>query len=201
MAFHVSSRIRAGLVSGIYMQTGGVIRDAVTGAIVKHLVPVIPDAQKVGLLKGAFAGLKKMPRGGVVAIVVVAVAGLTGFAYSAYRAPIVKAVENYQVALSEYLKAISQGRKVPQKLSALLEAVAQLKIIARKRRFSWIFPEGIFEGLTELLRGYTLKLAEVNQVSELDLPELAEGEGKQLISEIEAYLQAQKNILDSKANN
>jgi hypothetical protein len=44
-------------------------------------------------------------------------------------------------------------------------------------------------------------LAEANQVRELDLPELAEGEGKQLISEIEAYLQAQKNILDSKANN
>ena len=197
VAFEVSKEIRAGLSTGVLTLHGGVVRDALTGAIVKHLKPVGERALQSEVVGSFVQGLRKIPKGYVVGLSATGVVvGLAGLGYYFYRAPVVQAVEDYQAALSEYLKAVSKGKKVDKKLVVLSEALVSLKKIAERRKLTWLLPEDKQKLLMSVLNGYTSELATANGIDYDGLAPLEPGVGEKFISDVEHYLKIQKQIFN-----
>jgi hypothetical protein len=193
--------IRLGLLSGLYVRIGGVVRNAKTMALVKLLEDAGPAMGKGELAQGAIGAGRFIKKHWVVPVAVAAGAGVTAFGVWVYTKPVRDCSAKYRVALSDYLEAISSGTEVNEKVAVLLAVFEEMQLLQSKRRFTWFFPQQTFGDLRNLLSTYTDKLAEANHVEHPQLPQLESGEGDGLIDEIEQYLQAQKNILDSKGNN
>lgn len=197
-ALFIPEDIRLGLLSGLYVRIGGVVRNAKTMALVKLLEDAAPALKKGALFNQLADAGKAIPMKWWVAAGITGTAAAVTVFYAIYARPIRACSKKYQTALSEYLEAISVGTDVSEKISALVDVFSEMQALQEQKIFAWIFPQRSFNDLRDILSQYTTKLAEANHVTELDLPELADGEGQQLISEIEEYLKAQKAILDSK---
>jgi hypothetical protein len=198
VVFHVPTAIRRGLNAGIYVQYGGVIRKT-TGEIVKHLRPVIPGVgEAIGLGQKALQAAKKIPLAGLVAIGAGAVAmTAVAISYKIRWSKVQEIVEQFEASLNVYLKAVNKGKLKHEMLERLLSDLAEMRLVEKKKKFNWLFPQADYAQLLKILQGYTLELARRNNVTPPERNEHSEGED--LIAEIEEYLRFQDAIIQAKS--
>ena len=151
--------IAVGLASGALVRVGGVVRDANTGQIVKHLGEVIlPDKEAAKAVRAIAQRALNATRGkvgaGIVVVgaVVVAVGGKVAFGWwnSHCRA------KDLNMALNAYLDAAKAGQMTVGRIDSLSAA------IEAARGGGLTDPVSIAEKVVNLVEGYTTALAEAN---------------------------------------
>ncbi|WP_273117210.1 hypothetical protein [Actinomyces dentalis] len=151
--------IAVGLASGALVRVGGVVRDANTGQIVKHLGEVrLPDKEAAKAVRAIAQRALNATRGkvgaGIVVVgaVVVAVGGKVAFGWwnSHCRA------KDLNMALNAYLDAAKAGQMTVGRIDSLSAA------IEAARGGGLTDPVSIAEKVVNLVEGYTTALAEAN---------------------------------------
>lgn len=191
MNFDVPNEIWLGLQSGKYRQFGSVIRDG--SRIIMHLKEVEPG-ESMGLL----ASLSKSRYRGPGAIFVYGASGLvlTGglSIWLMSKRRLRRKIAVFKEAFALYIEAIKTGKLdvnlVDEVISKLEIAQASLGNHAEKLMFS----SAEARAIVDLMANYTTQLAEVNDVNNVDLPRLREGQVEDLISDLHDYLEAQQSI-------
>ena len=150
--------IAAGLASGALTRVGGVVRDAKTGQIVKHLgegrLPakeatkgVRAIAQRALNTTGGKVGV------GIVVVKAVAVGGKAAVDWWNSR----RRAKDLNMALNAYLDAAKAGRMTVERIDSLSAA------IEAARGGGLTDPVSIAEKVVNLVEGYTTALAEANE--------------------------------------
>ena len=157
--------IAAGLASGALVRVGGVVRDANTGQIVKHLGEVrLPDKEAAKAARAIAQRALNATRGkvgaGIVVVgaVAVAVGGKVAFDWwnSHCRA------KDLNMALNAYLDAAKAGQMTVERIDSLSAAI-------EAARGGGLTDGGltdlvsIAEKVVNLVEGYTTALAEANE--------------------------------------
>ena len=151
--------IAARLASGDLVRVGGVVRDAKTGQIVKHLGEVrLPDKEAAKAVRAIAQRALNATRGkvsaGIVVVgaVAVAVGGKVAFGWwnSHCRA------KDLNMALNAYLDAAKAGQMTVERIDSLSAA------IEAARGGGLTDPVSIAEKVVNLVEGYTTALAEAN---------------------------------------
>jgi hypothetical protein len=151
--------IAVGIASGALVRVGGVVRDANTGQIVKHLGEVrLPDKEAARAVPVIAQRALNATRGkvgaGIVVVgaVAVAVGGKVAFGWwnSHCRA------KDLNMALNAYLDAAKAGQMTVGRIDSLSAA------IEAARGGGLTDPVSIAEKVVNLVEGYTTALAEAN---------------------------------------
>ena len=156
--------IAVGIASGVLVRVGGVVRDANTGQIVKHLGEVrLPDKEAAKAVRAIAQRALNATRGkvsaGIVVVgaVAVAVGGKVAFGWwnSHCRA------KDLNMALNAYLDAAKAGQMTVERIDSLSAAI-------EAARGGGLTDGGltdlvsIAEKVVNLVEGYTTALAEAN---------------------------------------
>ena len=157
--------IAAGLASGALVRVGGVVRDANTGQIVKHLGEVrLPDKEAAKAARAIAQRALNATRGkvsaGIVVVGAVAVVGKVAFDWwnSHCRAKDLNCrAKDLNMALNAYLDAAKAGQMTVGRIDSLSAA------IEAARGGGLTDPVSIAEKVVNLVEGYTTALAEANE--------------------------------------
>ena len=136
VTFDVPKEIALGLASGEYVQYGGVVRDA-AGHIVKHLEPadVSNDANKAMQVAAQAIQLAKENKKAAIGVLAVAgvaaaggavYAGVTHLQHRKEERARKTALDDFNAALSEYLKALGNSELTVEKIDELENAISAL---------------------------------------------------------------------------
>lgn len=170
VAFDIPKEIALGLASGEYVQYGGVVRDA-AGHIVKHLEPadVSNDANKAMQVAAQAIQLAKENKKtaiGVLAVAGVAAAGGAVYAGATHlqhkkeeRAR-KTAMDDFNAAFSEYLKALGNSELTVEKIDELENAISALS--GSEKGCTIEIESEQFKGLVKSVRDYTERLSKAN---------------------------------------
>ena len=157
--------IAAGLASGALVRVGGVVRDANTGQIVKHLGEVrLPDKEAAKAARAIAQRALNATRGkvgaGIVVVgaVAVAVGGKAAVDWWNSR----RRAKDLNMALNAYLDAAKAGQMTVERIDSLSAAI-------EAARGGGLTDGGltdlvsIAEKVVNLVEGYTTALAEANE--------------------------------------
>lgn len=170
VAFDVPKEIALGLASGEYVQYGGVVRDA-AGHIVKHLEPadVSNDANKAMQVAAQAIQLAKENKKaaiGVLAIAGVAAAGgavyagVTHLQHKKKKRARKTALDDFNAAFSEYLKALGNSELTVEKIDELENAISALS--GSEKDCTIEIESEQFKSLVKSVRDYTERLSKAN---------------------------------------
>ena len=170
VAFDIPKEIALGLASGEYVQYGGVVRDA-AGHIVKHLEPAdvsndVNKAMQVAAQAIQLAKENKKAAIGVLAVAGVAAAGgavyagVTHLQHKKEERARKTALDDFNAAFSEYLKALGNSELTVEKIDELENAISALSG-SEKGRTVEIESEQ-FKSLVKSVRDYTERLSKAN---------------------------------------
>lgn len=199
-AYDIPNDIAIGIMKGMYKRFGGVVRDAKTGAIVKHLKEVdLPVEKKAG--NAVIQAVKQHPVAAVgIGVAVAAGTALTTYAVKKkkekeYKKNTPECVIKFEKSLKEYLKAVRKGtldEKTIDKLMADLEAI---KEVEAAENISLELSTAELKQLVNLIYDYTRKLAKVNDVKLKRFKQTSPNS----IDNLHAYLELQKRIFQEVA--
>ena len=155
--------IAAGLASGALVRVGGVVRDANTGQIVKHLGEVrLPDKEAAKAARAIAQRALNTTGGkvgvGIVVVKAVAVGGKAAVDWWNSR----RRAKDLNVALNAYLDAAKAGQMTVERIDSLSAAI-------EAARGGGLTDGGltdlvsIAEKVVNLVEGYTTALAEANE--------------------------------------
>ena len=158
VAFDVPKEIALGLASGEYVQYGGVVRDA-AGHIVKHLEPadISNDANKAMQVAAQAIQLAKENKKAAIGVLAVAgvaaaggavYAGVTHLQHKKEERTRKTALDDFNAAFSEYLKALGNSELTVEKIDELENAISALS--------------GSEKSLVKSVRDYTERLSKAN---------------------------------------
>lgn len=170
VAFDVPKEIALGLASGEYVQYGGVVRDA-AGHIVKHLEPadVSNDANKAIQVAAQAIQLAKENKKtaiGVLAVAGVAAAGgavyagVTHLQHKKEERARKTAIDDFNAAFSEYLKALGNSELTVEKIDGLENAISALS--GSEKGCTIEIESEQFKSLVKSVRDYTERLSKAN---------------------------------------
>ena len=170
VAFDVPKEIALGLASGEYVQYGGVVHDA-AGHIVKHLEPadVSNDANKAMQVTAQAIQLAKENKKatiGVLAIAGVAAAGgavyagVTHLQHKKEERARKTALDDFNAAFSEYLKALGNSELTVEKIDELENAISALS--GSEKGCTIEIESEQFKNLVKSVRDYTERLSKAN---------------------------------------
>lgn len=170
VAFDVPKEIALGLASGEYVQYGGVVRDA-ANHIVKHLEPadVSNDANKAMQVAAQAIQLAKENKKatiGVLAIAGVAAAGgavyagVTHLQHKKEERARKTALDDFNAAFSEYLKALGNSELTVEKIDELENAISALS--GSEKGCTIEIESEQFKNLVKSVRDYTKRLSNAN---------------------------------------
>lgn len=207
VAFDVPKEIALGLASGEYVQYGGVVRDA-AGHIVKHLEPadVSNDANKAMQVAAQAIQLAKENKKatiGVLAIAGVAAAGgavyagVTHLQHKKEERARKTALDDFNAAFSEYLKALGNSELTVEKIDELENAISALS--GSEKGCTIEIESEQFKSLVKSVRDYTERLPKANSAkSSNDVFKLFEKKPND-ISGLKECLATQREILTQAA--
>ena len=191
MNLDVPNEIWVGLQSGKYKQFGSVIRDG--SRIIMHLKEV-DTSGTAGLL----ARVSNSRYTGPGALFVYGASGLvlTGglSLWLMSKSRLRKKVAAFKDAFALYIDAIKAGKLDVDLLDEVLLKLETAQASLGKNAEMLMFSSSEARAIVELMANYTAELAEVNAVSDFDLPKLREGQVEDLISDLHGYLEAQQSI-------
>lgn len=170
VAFDVPKEIALGLASGEYVQYGGVVRDA-AGHIVKHLEPadVSNDVNKAIQFAAQAIQLAKENKKtaiGVLAVAGVAAAGgavyagVTHLQHKKEERARKTAMDDFNAAFSEYLKALGNSELTVEKIDELENAISALS--GSEKGCTIEIESEQFKSLVKSMRDYTERLSKAN---------------------------------------
>lgn len=170
VAFDVPKEIALGLASGEYVQYGGVVRDA-AGHIVKHLEPAdvsndVNKAIQVAAQAIQLAKENKKAAIGVLAVAGVAAAGgavyagVTHLQHKKEERARKTAMDDFNAAFSEYLKALGDSELTVEKIDELENAISALS--GSEKGCTIEIESEQFKGLVKSVRDYTERLSKAN---------------------------------------
>jgi len=167
-AYDIPDDIAIGLMKGIYKRFGGVVRDASTGAIVKHLKEV--EVPKKTEAKGILKIVKSHP----VAAACIGTAAVVGAGVTAYT--VAKKQEKdykrnsppciiaFEKTLKNYLKAVRKGELKEKHIDELILRIDNIKELGDEEQISLNLSSKELKQLVSMIYDYTRKLAKVNDV-------------------------------------
>lgn len=201
--FDIPDDIATGLATGLYRRIGSVVRYAVgpnKGQIVKHLKPVDMKVaeEAMGIGEKALRFMKVHKKGTIITIAVATAVGTSAFIYNKVKNHEPKVVTEFREALRVYIDAIREGSMDIGKIDKLMVALEELKKYKDYEKISIQFTTEELEVLVGRIYGYTIKLAQDNDV-ELAADELntAEMKNSGTIINLQNYLKAQKKIFEA----
>ena len=170
VAFDVPKEIALGLASGEYVQYGGVVRDA-AGHIVKHLEPAdvsndVNKAIQVAAQAIQLAKENKKTAIGVLAVAGVAAAGgavyagVTHLQHKKEERARKTAMDDFNAAFSECLKALGDSELTVEKIDELENAISALS--GSEKGCTIEIESEQFKGLVKSVRDYTERLSKAN---------------------------------------
>lgn len=170
VAFDIPKEIALGLASGEYVQYGGVVRDA-AGHIVKHLEPAdvsndVNKAIQVAAQAIQLAKENKKTAIGVLAVAGVAAAGgavyagVTHLQHKKEERARKTAMDDFNAAFSEYLKALGNSELTVEKIDELENAISALS--GSKKGCTIEIESEQFKSLVKSVRDYTERLSKAN---------------------------------------
>ena len=170
VAFDVPKEIALGLASGEYVQYGGVVRDA-AGHIVKHLEPAdvsndVNKAIQVAAQAIQLAKENKKAAIGVLAVAGVAAAGgavyagVTHLQHKMEERARKTAMDDFNAAFSEYLKALGNSELTVEKIDELENAISALS--GSEKGCTIEIESEQFKNLVKSVRDYTERLSKAN---------------------------------------
>lgn len=169
-AFDIPKEIALGLASGEYVQYGGVVRDA-AGHIVKHLEPAdvsndVNKAIQVAAQAIQLAKENKKTAIGVLAVAGVAAAGgavyagVTHLQHKKEERARKTAMDDFNAAFSEYLKALGDSELTVEKIDELENAISALS--GSEKGCTIEIEREQFKDLVKSVRDYTERLSKAN---------------------------------------
>ena len=170
VAFDVPKEIALGLASGEYVQYGGVVRDA-AGHIVKHLEPadVSNDANKAMQVAAQAIQLAKENKKAAIGVLAVAgvaaaggavYAGVTHLQHKKEERARKTAMDDFNAAFSEYLKALGNSELTVEKIDELENAISALS--GSEKGYTIEIESEQFKSLVKSVRDYTERLSKAN---------------------------------------
>ncbi len=207
VAFDIPKEIALGLASGEYVQYGGVVRDA-AGHIVKHLEPVdvsndVNKAIQVATQAIQLAKENKKTAIGVLAVAGVAAAGgavyagVTHLQHKKEERARKTAMDDFNAAFSEYLKALGNSELTVEKIDELENAISALS--GSEKGCTIEIESEQFKSLVKSVRDYTERLSKANSAkSSNDVFKLFEKKPND-ISGLKECLATQREILTQAA--
>lgn len=202
-AFEVSEEIAIGLVTGKYKRNGGVVRDAVTGHIVKHLDPVDLEqvatqtaerAQSVG--RKALRCVQQNKKEFGIAAIGITVTGVCLWGYRKWRTREPKVLKEFRASLNTYIEAIRNGNMTLEVINTLMISLETLKSHKDYENISIQLTADQLDVIVNRIHEYTIKLAKDNAV-ELSEDEL-ETDSTTIIN-LQSYLLAQRRVFEAAA--
>lgn len=209
VAFDVPKEIALGLASGEYVQYGGVVRDA-AGHIVKHLEPAnvsndVNKAIQVAAQAIQLAKENKKTAIGVLAVAGVAAAGgavyagVTHLQHKKEERARKTAMDDFNAAFSEYLKALGNSELTVEKIDELENAISALSGSEKGCTIEIEIESEQFKSLVKSVRDYTERLSKANSAkSSNDVFKLFEKKPND-ISGLKECLATQREILTQAA--
>lgn len=206
-AFDVPKEIALGLASGEYVQYGGVVRDA-AGHIVKHLEPAnvsndVNKAIQVAAQAIQLAKENKKTAIGVLAVAGVAAAGgavyagVTHLQHKKEERARKTAMDDFNAAFSEYLKALGNSELTVEKIDELENVISALS--GSEKGCTIEIESEQFKSLVKSVRDYTERLSKANSAkSSNDVFKLFEKKPND-ISGLKECLATQREILTQAA--
>lgn len=207
VAFDVPKEIALGLASGEYVQYGGVVRDA-AGHIVKHLEPAnvsndVNKAIQVAAQAIQLAKENKKTAIGVLAVAGVAAAGgavyagVTHLQHKKEERARKTAMDDFNAAFSEYLKALGNSELTVEKIDEPENAISALS--GSEKGCTIEIESEQFKSLVKSVRDYTERLSKANSAkSSNDVFKLFEKKPND-ISGLKECLATQREILTQAA--
>lgn len=170
VAFDIPKEIALGLASSEYVQYGGVVRDA-AGHIVKHLEPAdvsndVNKAIQVAAQAIQLAKENKKTAIGVLAVAGVAAAGgavyagVTHLQHKKEERARKTAMDDFNAAFSEYLKALGNSELTVEKIDELENAISALS--GSEKGCTIEIESEQFKSLVKSVRDYTERLSKAN---------------------------------------
>lgn len=170
VAFDVPKEIALRLASGEYVQYGGVVRDA-AGHIVKHLEPadVSNDANKAIQVAAQAIQLAKENKKAAIGVLAVAgvaaaggavYAGVTHLQHKKEERARKTAMDDFNAAFSEYLKAPGNSELTVEKIDELENAISALS--GSEKGCTVEIESEQFKSLVKSVRDYTERLSKAN---------------------------------------
>lgn len=170
VAFDVPKEIALGLASGEYVQYGGVVRDA-AGHIVKHLEPadVSNDANKAMQVAAQAIQLAKENKKAAIGVLAVAgvaaaggavYAGVTHLQHKKEERARKTAMDDFNAAFSECLKALGNSELTVEKIDELENAISALS--GSEKGCTIEIESEQFKSPVKSVRDYTERLSKAN---------------------------------------
>ncbi len=193
-AYDIPNDIAIGIMKGMYKRFGGVVRDANTGAIVKHLKEVeVPKTKSGGALVQA---VKSHPVATAGIGIAVAVGGaVTAYAVKKkkddeYKKNSPECVVKFEKSLKAYLKTLRKGNLDEKTIDRLIVDLEAIKDEDAEEKISFELSTAELKQLVNMIYDYTKKLAKVNDVK----LEKFKQHSSNSIDNLHAYLEVQKRI-------
>lgn len=207
VTFDVPKEIALGLASGEYIQYGGVVRDA-AGHIVKHLEPVNVSndanrAMQVAAQAIQLAKENKKTAIGVLAVAGVAAAGgavyagVTHLQHKKEERARKTAMDDFNAAFSEYLKALGNSELTVEKIDELENAISALS--GSEKGCTIEIESEQFKSLVKSVRDYTERLSKANSAKSSNVVFKLFEKKPNDISDLKECLATQREILTQAA--
>ena len=201
-AYDIPNDIAIGIMKGVYKRFGGVVRDANTGVIVKHLkeieLPVPAEKKPGGVIIQA---VKQHPVVAVgVSLAVAAGTALTTYVVkkkkeNEYKKNSPECVINFEKTLKTYLKAVRKGTLDEIIIDKLMADLEVIKETDAEETISVELSTAELKQLVNLIYDYTRKLAKVNDIK----LERFKQHSPNSLDNLHAYLEVQKRIFQEAA--
>ncbi|MFC7246062.1 hypothetical protein ACFQO7_26595 [Catellatospora aurea] len=194
--------IAAGITAGKFFLDGGVVRDAVTGRIVKLLKDAGSASNNHGAFRRAAARLRSP---GVVAAVLttVAAAGAVAFVVkkrrNAAKRELPQCVANLNASLCEYLEAGRAGNLDASVIGRLISDLDAVTAYADKGDIIVDFSTELWESLANLVTDHTQKLATAYSIEVDGVREKRAKSGKDNVIDLRRYLKIQQQVVSAAA--
>ena len=194
IAYDIPTDLAVGIMKGVYKRFGGVVRDAKTGAIVKHLKEIeLPEKKSDGAVAQA---IKQHP----VVAVGVGAAAIVGTAGTAYivnkkkeklaKANAPECVWKFEKSLKKYLKAVRKGNLDEKTIDVLMKNLESIRESEDGAQISLDLSTKELKQLVNMIYDYTKKLAKANDVKF----DRFKKSSPNSIDDLQCYLEKQKEI-------
>ena len=200
IAYDIPNDITIGIMKGMYKRFGGVVRDAKTGAIIKHLKEVeVPVEKKAG--NTFIQAVKQHPVAAIgIGIGATAVGALTAYTVKRkkekeYKKNSPECVIKFEKSLKAYLKAVRKGNLDGKTIDRLMTDLEAIKEVDAEEQISLELSTAELKQLVNMIYDYTRKLAKINDVK----LERFKQHSPNSIDNLHAYLEVQKLIFQEVA--
>ena len=194
VAYNIPPNLAIGIMSGVYKRFGGIVRNAKTGEIVKHLKEVEVPTKKAG--SAVMHAIKKHPVTAIgIGVVATATTATIGYVVKKKREKEYKdnspnCIIKFDKSLKRYLKAVRKGTLDEKTIDNLIKSLDRIMNDENGEQIALELSKTELKQLVKMIYDYTKKLAQNNLVKLDNFKQSSPN----LINNFHNYLEVQKQI-------